>query len=414
MSGSAKKKVLVTMPAMFLGGAETSLLGLLDAFDPDRFDVSLFLYRHEGELMPHIPAHVRLLPERGPYTCFERPVKRVLFSRYFHLGLTRLLAKIHLRLKCLLTGERPSTWKTMQFTARWMLPFLPLLPGRYDLALMFLGIPSLLDKKVRAKVKVAWVHTDYHTLRPDRAYDRRMYGMVDYVAHVSEACRQSFLDFYPALAGKTLVIENILPLNFVRGQALAFNPVKEMPPVSFRLLSVGRFSDAKNFDNVPDICRRLVAQGHNVVWYLIGYGAQEPLIRQRVQEAGMEDRVIILGKKDNPYPYLKACDLYVQPSRYEGKSVAVREAQMLGKPVVITRYKTASDQLEDGVDGLIVPMDNAGCAAGIAELIQNGSKREALEMACLTRDYTNSEAVTVLTGLHTGPASEENIGHDED
>lgn len=87
---------------------------------------------------------------------------------------------------------------------------------------------------------------------------------------------------------------------------------------------------------------------------------------QKITEAGMQERVIILGKKDNPYPYMRACELYVQPSRYEGKAVTVREAQLLGKPVVITSYATSASQLEDGVDGVVVPMDNAGCAAGIA------------------------------------------------
>ena len=85
----------------------------------------------------------------------------------------------------------------------------------------------------------------------------------------------------------------------------------------------------------------MIADGLDVTWYLIGYGGDEMLIRQKIAEAGMQDRVIILGKKDNPYPYMRACDLYVQPSRYEGKAVTVREAQLLGKPVVITDYATS-------------------------------------------------------------------------
>ena len=116
----------------------------------------------------------------------------------------------------------------------------------------------------------------------------------------------------------------------------------------------------------------------NVKWYLIGYGGDEPLIRQKITEAGMQERVIILGKKDNPYPYMRACDLYVQPSRYEGKAVTVREAQLLGKPVLITRYVTSASQLEDGVDGVIAPMDNEGCAAGIAALLRDPSRMQRL------------------------------------
>ena len=166
-----------------------------------------------------------------------------------------------------------------------------------------------------------------------------------------------------------------------------------------KILSVGRFCDAKNFDNVPDICRRLMENGLDVKWYLIGYGGGEPLIRQRIAEAGMQERVIILGKKDNPYPYMQACDLYVQPSRYEGKAVTVREAQLLGKPVVITNYATSASQLEDGVDGVIVPMDNAGCASGIAALLRDPARMQQLSENCAKRDYTNSAEVEKIYAL---------------
>ena len=193
-------------------------------------------------------------------------------------------------------------------------------------------------------------------------------------------------------------IENILPQALIRNQA--DEPQADMPSDgSTVLISVGRFCEAKNFDNVPDICRRLVADGLGVKWYLIGYGGDEALIRRKIAEAGMQERVIILGKRDNPYPYMRACDLYVQPSRYEGKAVTVREAQLLAKPVVITNYATSGSQLEDGADGLIVPMDNAGCAAGIAALLRDPARMRQLSETCKTRDYTNSAEIEKIYAL---------------
>ena len=128
-------------------------------------------------------------------------------------------------------------------------------------------------------------------------------------------------------------------------------------------------------------------------------GGDEALIRQRIQDAGMEERVIILGKKENPYPYIKACGLYVQPSRYEGKSVTVREAQILNKPVVITGYATSASQLEDGVDGVIVPMDNEGCAAGIAAVLRDEALRQKLTENTKIRDYTNAGEIEKIYRL---------------
>ncbi len=162
---------------------------------------------------------------------------------------------------------------------------------------------------------------------------------------------------------------------------------------STTILSIGRYCTAKNFDNVPDICARILSKGLSVKWYIIGFGEDEALIQQKIKESSMDDFVILLGKKDNPYPYIKACDLYVQPSRYEGKCVAVREAQMLGKPVVITNYATSASQLEDGVDGIIIPMDNEGCAVGIASLLHDPDRMKFLKENCLKRDYSNSKEV---------------------
>jgi glycosyltransferase involved in cell wall biosynthesis len=133
-----------------------------------------------------------------------------------------------------------------------------------------------------------------------------------------------------------------------------------------------------------------------VRWFLIGWGGDEQLIRQKIKEAVMEDNVIILGKRSNPYPYMKACDIYAQPSRYEGKSVTVREAQMLCKPVVITDYATAKSQIQDGVDGVIVPMDNEGCAKGIADFIRNTALRSKIVEYLQTHDYGNVDEAKKL------------------
>lgn len=167
-----------------------------------------------------------------------------------------------------------------------------------------------------------------------------------------------------------------------------------------KLLSVGRFCTAKNYDNVPDIARRMVVRGvSGLRWYIVGFGGDEALIRSKIAEAGMEDHVILLGKKENPYPYIKACDIYVQPSRYEGKSVTVREAQMLCKPVAVTAYPTASSQVRHGVDGVIVPMDNEGCARGLADFIADAALRQSISEYLATHDYGNEGEVEKIYAL---------------
>lgn len=394
-----KKKLLFIMPSMFIGGAERSLLGLLEAIDYSQFDVSLFLYRHEGEFMKYIPKQVYLLPEMEQYRTFDVSIKSLLLSIRAPFGYARLASKAALKVHCLLSGEKCGVWMSMQYTARYLLPLLPEIPGEYDVAIMFLGAGDVLVHKVLAKSKLTWCHTDYDSLGPSKRMDLQTYSAVDRVVAVSEKCAAKIRKTYPVLTKKIMVIENVLAVNLVYNQAK--EPISDMVRTGNEriILSVGRYSNAKNFDNVPDICAKLLRLGLNITWYIIGFGSDETLIRQKIAEAHMEHHVILLGKKENPYPYIKACDLYVQPSRYEGKCVTVREAQMLGKPVVITRYATSASQLEDGVDGVIVPMDNEGCAAGIAALLRNPEKMRQLSGNCKERNYSNVQEVEKLYKL---------------
>ena len=391
-----KKKILLIMPSMFIGGAERSLLGLLEALDCEDWDVSLFLYRHEGELLKEIPGHVNLLPEMEAYRTFDVPIKSLLFGPKAPFGLARLVSKATIKAHCLLTGEKRGVWMSMQYTAKYLLPLLPDIPGEYDMAIMFLGVGDILIHKVRAKTKLTWCHTDYDTLHPDSKMDLETYSAVDRVVAVSEDCASKIRNRYPELEEKVIVAENILAVGLGRKQASESAEDLIRKPGEIILLSIGRYCEAKNFDNVPNICSRLRQMGLNVKWYIIGYGGDEAKIQKEIVAENMEEHVILLGKKENPYPYIKNCDLYVQPSRYEGKCVTVREAQMLGKPVVITRYATSSSQLEEDVDGVIVPMDNEGSAAGIAALLRDSEKMARLSATCLSRDYSNRNEVQIL------------------
>ena len=390
------KRILIIHFNMELGGAESSLLGLLDTIDYSKYAVDLFLLSHSGEFMPLINEHVNLLPENSSYKALTQPISTNLRNGNIGIAFARCYARMR---SALSRGALHFPHNYKQYFHKLSMPYLPNIPGEYDLAISFNDPHYIIGEKVNAKDKLAWFHTDASRIQFCDNIEKEMWGMSDYAVNVSENCKAAFDKAHPYLSRfHSLLIENILPKELICKQVEESQ--NDMPSKgSLALLSVGRFCDAKNFDNVPDICRRLVADGLDVKWYLIGYGGDEPLIRQKIDDAGMQERVIILGKKDNPYPYMRACDLYVQPSRYEGKAVTVREAQLLGKPVVITNYATSGSQLEDGVDGVIVPLDNAGCAAGIAALLRDPARMQRLSENCAKRDYTNSAEVEKIYTL---------------
>ena len=395
------KRILVTMTSMYIGGAERSLIGLLSAIDYTKYQVDLLLYRHEGEFLPFIPRQVRILPYMPQYDTLDRPIKNLLCSRRFLFGFARLFAKLRTRLYCKKHSIQKTVWVSLQNNTRCILPLLPKIKGTYDVAIGFLGIHAILVKKVTAKIKLGWIHTDYGQLAPNPKMDRQVYDRLDYIVNVSQECTNIFVQQYPQYKKKAITVENILSPAFVRQQARQLDVSKEMDlSGKYKLLcSVGRFTKEKNFDNVPDICRRMLAKGCNVKWYIIGYGADEQLIKEKIRQCGVERHVILLGKKIKPYPYIEGCDLYVQPSRAEGKAVTVREAQMLCKPVAIANFATARSQLTDGVDGMIVPMDNDGCARALVELLGDPEGLRRLCKNCAQTDYSNRAEVEKIYRL---------------
>ena len=398
-----KARIFIAMHYMEIGGAETALVGLLNALDPNRVDVDLFLYDHRGEMMHFIPKWVNLLPQIPKYSVLERPIVELVKRGFWGIAAARLLAKCLSQKVYKRSGSKLENNGGLDKMSKCTTPLLPKInPSMtYDLAISFLTPHRIVAEKVKAKKKIAWIHTDYTRVWVDAEDELKVWQKYDYVASISGDVTNTFLQVFSSLAPKIVEIENILSPTFVRKRAELQDVDKEIRHEgAITLLSVGRFSDAKNYDNVPDICKRLIGKTKlNIKWYIIGYGGDEALIRQKIKEAGMEEHVILLGKRSNPYPYIKACDIYVQPSRYEGKSVTVREAQMLCKPVVVTNYPTAPSQIRSGIDGVIVPMDNEGCAHGLAEVICDKPLQERIIAHLKTHDYGNESEVEKIYTL---------------
>lgn len=392
------KKILIVSQAMEIGGAEKSLLGLLETIDKNKVQVELFLLRHTGELLKYIPENIILLPEKREYSMLGIPLKETLKQKAYNIFLGRL--KGHLK-------ADKYVWKNQlkdgaavndEYSHKYTVKCMPMISeDEYDLAISFLAPHYFVSKKVKAKEKIAWIHTDYETVEIDVNSELKMWSEYDHIASISEKVTESFLKTFPSLQNKIMLFENIMPEKYIRNLAESESVINEIPyDENVVLLSIGRFCTAKNFDNVPNICKRILECGIEAKWYLIGYGTDEELIGNKIKELHMEDYVQILGKKENPYPYIKRCDIYIQPSRYEGKCVSVIEAQMFHKPVIITDYATAESQLENGVDGVIVPMDNAECAEKIVEIIRDKEMRKKLIKSTKERDYANMEEINKI------------------
>lgn len=395
-----RKRVFIAIHYLEIGGAEISLIGLLNAIDTELCDVDLFLYSHRGELLKQVPDKINLLPEIKKYDVIEKPIKEAIQKGFFDVALARLWAKYqfarYAKKKQLKEGSA-----ILQYVFDAVTPLLPdINPDmEYDLAISFLTPHNIVLNKVKAKKKLAWIHTDYTKISVNVEKEIKVWSQFDHIVSISEDVTRAFLKVFPTLTGKIIEIANILSPQTVRVKALIDKVNFPIQKGRVNLLSIGRFSSQKNFDNVPDICRRILQEGCDVYWYIVGYGGDEHLIKEKIKEAGMENRVILLGKQENPYPFINGCDIYVQPSRYEGNAVTVREAQILCKPVIITNYPTAHSQIKHGVDGVIVPLDNVGCAHEIAQFIKSEELQQNIVGYLKEHDYGNEKEVQKLYRL---------------
>ena len=397
-----KPRIIILMHYMELGGAESALLGLLQSVDPARVDVDVFLYDHRGELMKYIPTDkVNLLPEVTAYKMIERPFMECVKSGHIGVALGRWLAKKTVDKSPVPAGK--DNIRIYTRVADWVEHFVPKIQPdvEYDLAISFLMPHNYVVKKVRAKKKLGWIHTDYSTVYVDVKRELPVWGQLDYIASISKEVGEKFVETFPTLKDKIIPIENILSSRFIRQRAEEEVISLDSNPSTIKLLTIGRFSNPKKMEEIPIICRKIVDAGIDIKWFVIGYGSAEieQEVRDNAQREGVTDRVILLGKKENPYPYIKACDIYVQPSRYEGKSITVREAQILCKPVIVTNYPTASSQIQDGVDGIIVPMDVDACAQEMVEFVRDKEKQERIVTYLKEHDYGNEDEIEKIYKL---------------
>lgn len=376
---------------MEIGGAEKALLGLLGVFDYTKYNVDLFLYHHEGELMQFIPEEVNLLPENKSYASLAKPLSQVIKNRAFGTLLGRYKGKNAATEYIVRNKIEDGSYIYIDYSHRYTSFLLPKISDKvYDVVISFLTPHYFAAERCKAKKRIAWIHTDYSYIDIDVASELEMWSAYDTIVSISEKVTEGFLKKFPSLEDRIVLIDNIHPADFIKKQADEFDVSAEMPDDGYiKFLSVGRYSHPKNFDNVPDICSRL----DNVKWYIIGYGPDEELIRGKIAEAGMEDRVILLGKKVNPYPYFKACDFYIQPSRYEGNAVTVNEALILGKKVAVANYATAPSQIDDRVNGVIVPLENEKCAAALADFVADTQLQNQILENIKNSDFSNADGI---------------------
>lgn len=393
------KEILISSFDMAIGGVERSLISLLENFNYDKYKVDLMLYRQQGKFMSMLPQGPELLEEIPEYATFRKSIREIMKEGQYRIGATRLTAKYLGKFMAYFKGFKETGMIPMQLGWKFALSLLPCINKKYDVAISYLWPHYFVSEKVKARKKIAWIHTDYSYLEIDNRMDAKMWNRFDNIIAVSEGCREAFLIQYPQFEKKTVVIENIASVNFIKKMAEEDCAQELKEDGNIRIITVARLSYAKGIDDAVRACRKLLDEGYKITWYVVGYGCEEESIKKLIYTLGVENNFILLGMKINPYPYIKACDIYMQPSRYEGKAVTVTEAQILGKPILLTNYKSAKSQVKDGYDGIITDSGVDGIVSGMKSMIDNPKLRKMLQYNTSNSNYKNDSEIEKIYDL---------------
>lgn len=390
-----KKKILFINYSLHSGGIEKSLVTVLSLFDFTKYNVDLQLFANEGMFLERVPEQVNLLEPLFPAE-YRLNIRQAFFAliRRGHplLALCRLLVTFA-GLRGTMGERLVKMWKVERHFARPA-------RGQYDAAVAFMeGQPIYYNiTKVKSKVKIGFIHGDYEAMGLNRDFDREYIHQLDALCTVSESCLSSLQKVFPECAEKCHCIYNIISADFMRTLAEkgeGFNDGYS----GLRVLSIARLSMQKGLDIALPAVANLKKRGLAFRWYIIGVGPEEEKLKAMAGELDLEDCVFFLGERSNPYPYLKQCDIYLQPSRFEGKSIAVDEAMVMCRPILLTNFSTAADQIDSGVNGLIVPMTSEGVEQGLEDLLQHEERRAAFIDALSQGTYSNESEINKLYDL---------------
>ncbi|WP_057912988.1 glycosyltransferase [Peribacillus muralis] len=386
-----KKNILFVMPSLSAGGAEKSLINLLTLIDYKKYKVDLYLFNNSGLFINSIPSEVNVIESSECRKVFSTQLfKSILYymkKGQVRLVFNRIIFSFKNRLISTIALSEQYTWKNQRLSFNFT-------DKNYDIAIGYLEKTSIyfVVDNVRANKRIGWIHTDYSNSGMNPKFDYPYFELLDEIVTVSEECANALEEKFITLKEKIKVIQNIVSPGAIKELAakdLESEIVFEEGKIN--IVSVARLSMEKGVDIAINTCKILTEKGFNINWFVLGEGKERKRLESLINIHGLTDNFKLLGTVENPYPFIRNADIYVQPSRYEGKSIAIDEAKILLKPIVVTNFVTATEQIKSGVNGLISEMNPEGLSRKIEILIKNENYRNRL-ISNLSKEKLGTEA----------------------
>lgn len=394
-----KKKILFVMNTMGRAGAERALIAFMRTLPEDTYDLSLLSLINRGELFEEVPKHVHILNKKpnaksilntgGTFTL----IKRSLVCFFYHGNGFRLLPYLIKNLRQQIKRKKLQPDKLLWRLIAYGCP----VPNEsYDLAIAYLegGSTYFVADRVSAGKKAAFVHIDYEKAGYTKDLDLDCYASIDRIFSVSKEAGESFLSIYPEYKEKMFLFRNIIDRDHIKKQSL--KPILSHDAFTrsnaqYKLLTVGRLAYQKAYDIAVPALKIIRERGYDAEWFVIGEGSLKDALQKQIKKEGMEQHFHLLGGRQNPYPYYRAATLYVHATRFEGKSIAIEEAQVLNKAIIASDCTGNREQIIPDKTGLLIPLTAPAIADAITFVLTNPDKRQAFEQALQNIDLSHPE-----------------------
>ena len=375
------KSILFVIPDMKAGGGQKSLLSLLNSFPINKYSVDLMVIKKGGIFLSQLPQEITLVEAPKELISFYSSVKEKIF--WSNLNIKCFFLKM-LSIACFrsnLLGNKRRGCQQQLLYSFWN-NFIPNNKKHYDVAVSYIDDTNyyVIDH-IKASKKILWCHNDYNKLPYVAGFDIPYYKKANNICTISEICKKVLDDNFPTEKDKITVIENISSSRFIRSQADMLPDSSKSTDdyfndKSFKIISIGRLSEQKGFDYAIGAASILKEYGIDFCWYIIGDGPLRENLESQIKDKNLGDFVKLLGLRANPYPYIKYADLFAMTSRYEGKSIALDEAKILCKPILVTKFPTVFDSITDGINGKLVELNSQEIAEGIKIMYENSNLRK--------------------------------------
>lgn len=372
------KKVLFVINTLGGAGAEKALLELLRKFTPDQYEIDLYVLLEQGELISQVPEYVNVLNRK--YTAEsvlstegKKELNRKVFKRLFiHGALFKNIPYLIRNTAAMIRRKKiyadKLLWRVMSDSGMK-------LDKNYDMAVAYLegGSTYFVHDHVRAEKKFTFLHVDYQYAGYSRELDRDCYLDFDRIFTVSGEVKTIFDRVYPECRDRTFVFHNLIDREKIRKKAELPGGFSDTYDGK-RILTVGRLTAQKAYEVAVDAMKLLKDEGIKARWYVLGEGELRNKLQQKIDNFGLKEDFLLLGAVENPYPYYKQCDLYVHATRFEGKSIAIQEAQVLGCALLVSDCSGNREQVENGTDGVLCQLSPEEISRNIAELLRDEEK----------------------------------------